>query len=44
MADKLNLGDTFPALALRIAGGGTLTVPDDLATPYAIIMFYRGHW
>ena len=25
-------------------GGGTLTVPDDITTPYAIVLFYRGHW
>jgi len=44
MADKLNLGDTLPILTLQIAGGGIRTVPTDLATPYAILLFYRGHW
>ena len=44
MAEKLNLGDTFPKLTLQIAGGGTRTLPDDLATPYGILLFYRGHW
>ncbi len=44
MADKLNLGDTFPALTLRFAGGKTQTVPADLATPYTVLLFYRGHW
>ena len=44
MADKLNLGDTFPSLTLTIAGGGALTLPVDLRTPYAILLFYRGHW
>lgn len=44
MADKLNLGETFPALSLKLAGGGVWTVPNDITTPYAILLFYRGHW
>jgi len=44
MTDKLNLGGTFPSLTLKIAGGGTISLPDDIATPYAIVLFYRGHW
>jgi peroxiredoxin len=44
MADKLNLGDTFPTLELKLAGGGVLTLPNDLTTPYTIVLFYRGHW
>lgn len=44
MAEKLNLLDAFPSLNLNIAGGGTVTLPDDIHTPYAIVLFYRGHW
>ena len=44
MADKLNLLDSFPSLTLHVAGGGTVTLPDDISTPYAIVLFYRGHW
>ena len=44
MADKLNLGETFPTLTLSLAGGGTRTLPTDLTTPYTIVLFYRGHW
>lgn len=44
VADKLNLLDTFPSLTLNVAGGGTVTLPDDISTPYAIVLFYRGHW
>ena len=44
MAEKLNLLDTFPATTLTLVGGGTVTLPDDIATPYAIVLFYRGHW
>ena len=44
MGDKLNLLDRFPRLTLELAGGGSLTLPDDLETPYAVVLFYRGHW
>ncbi len=44
MADKLNSGAALPALTLNIAGGGTLSLPTDLKTPYGILLFYRGHW
>ena len=44
MAEKLNGGDTFPELKLSIAGGGTVTLPNDIETPYALVLFYRGHW
>ncbi len=44
MAEKLNLLDTFPSITLSLAGGGTMSLPEDLTTPYAIVLFYRGHW
>jgi hypothetical protein len=44
VADKLNLLDSFPSLTLNVAGGGSVTLPDDISTPYAIVLFYRGHW
>lgn len=44
MTDKLVGGDTFPELTLEIAGKGTLTLPSDIDTPFAIVLFYRGHW
>ena len=44
MADKLTSGDTFPALSLDIVGGRRLNLPDDIETPLAIVLFYRGHW
>ena len=43
MADKLNAGDAFPSLALKLAGGGTAQVPDASAK-YQMVLFYRGHW
>ena len=44
MAEKLNLLDPFPQIALSLVGGETVTLPDDITTPYAIVLFYRGHW
>ena len=44
MAEKLNLLDTFPSITLSLVGGGTMSLPEDLTTPYAIVLFYRGHW
>ncbi len=43
MAEKLKLGDTFPELTLKV-GDGALTLPREITTPYAIVLFYRGHW
>jgi hypothetical protein len=44
MSDMLVPGDTFPQLKLNIAGGDGLTLPDDIDTDYAVVLFYRGHW
>ena len=29
---------------MKLVGGGTVTLPDDLATQYGVVLFYRGHW
>ena len=42
--DKLGPGDAFPELRLDIVGGDDLVLPRDIDTPYAIVLFYRGHW
>jgi hypothetical protein len=44
MADKLDTGDAFPKLRLKLVDGGTLEVPDGLNAKYKVILFYRGHW
>ncbi len=44
MANKLNTGDAFPKLALNLADGGKLELPDGLDAKYKVILFYRGHW
>ena len=42
--EKLTTGDDFPNLTLNLAGGGTLELPGDIDTRFAIVLFYRGHW
>lgn len=44
MSSKLNQGEQFPEIQLSIAGAGKLTIPTDIQTPYAFLLFYRGHW
>ncbi len=44
MAEKLNLLDAFPSMTLSLVGGDTVTLPDDIPTPYAVLLLYRGHW
>ena len=44
MARKLDAGDRFPDMTLTLTGGGAVSLPDDLASDYGVILFYRGHW
>jgi hypothetical protein len=36
--------DQFPDIELSIAGGGTISLPGDVAGNWAYILFYRGGW
>jgi peroxiredoxin len=40
----LNPGDTFPTITVPRAGGGSITLPDDLAGGFGVVLFYRGSW
>ncbi len=31
-------------MTFKLVGGGTITIPDDIRTRYAAVLFYRGHW
>jgi len=44
MANQLTGGDTFPNLTLNMADGSSVNLPDDIETPLAVVLFYRGHW
>ncbi len=40
----LRPGDTFPALAVSLPGGGRLQLPDAFGGQFGVILFYRGSW
>ena len=44
MAEKLQQGDRFPQLTLKLVGGGTIRIPDEAPSRYTAVLFYRGHW
>ena len=44
MASKLQQGDHFPSLTFKLVSAGTITLPDEMPTRYAAVLFYRGHW
>jgi hypothetical protein len=41
---RLHPGDTFPTISGAKVGGGTVTLPADLTTPYSVVLTYRAHW
>lgn len=40
----LNNGDTFPTLTLDAVGGGSVSLPGDLAGSFGVVLIYRGSW
>ncbi|MFZ2155029.1 MAG: peroxiredoxin family protein [Bradyrhizobium sp.] len=40
----LRNGDTFPSLTINAVGGGTISLPGDLAGAFGVILIYRGSW
>lgn len=41
---RLENGQTFPSLHLPRVGGGTVSLPDDLAGDFGVVLVYRGAW
>lgn len=41
---RLENDDRFPDLSLDLVGGGTLDLPEDLDSGWAVVLVYRGHW
>lgn len=41
---KLDAGEQLPSFSLKVGESGSISLPDDIKTDYAIILFYRGHW
>jgi peroxiredoxin len=44
MAEKLQQGDRFPSLTLKLISGKTIRIPEDMSSRYLALLFYRGHW
>lgn len=41
---RLEVGDPFPRMTASRVGGGEISLPDDVADGWAVLLFYRGHW
>jgi peroxiredoxin len=41
---RLHNGQPFPSLEVPAVGGGTISLPGDLAGSYGVILIYRGSW
>jgi peroxiredoxin len=41
---RLENSQTFPTLRLPRVGGGTISLPDDLAGDFGVVLVYRGAW
>lgn len=41
---RLQNQQPFPSLSLPAVGGGTISLPDELAGSYGIVLIYRGSW
>ena len=44
MGQKLQQGDRFPSITLRLTSGESVNMPGDMTGRYAALLFYRGHW
>ena len=44
MSERLTAGQLFPATAIALAEGGTMTLPDDMADGYKMFIIFRGSW
>lgn len=41
---RLHNGQRFPSLSVPAVGGGTISLPDDVAGSYGVVLIYRGSW
>lgn len=42
MGSKLNTGDVFPAMKLKMVDGSEVGVPGNSGAKYQVVLFYRG--
>jgi peroxiredoxin len=43
-APGLRNGEPFPSISVEPVGGGRITLPEDLAGYFGVVLFYRGSW
>lgn len=43
MTEKLQQGDRISRIELKLLDGETLILPDNAASRYTALLFYRGH-
>jgi peroxiredoxin len=41
---RLVNGERFPSLVVPAVGGGTISLPEDLAGSFGVVLIYRGSW
>jgi peroxiredoxin len=41
---RLENGLHFPTITATRVGGGEMTIPQDVAGKWTVLLFYRGHW
>ena len=41
---RLQNGQRFPTITAPTLAGAEITIPDDLAGKWGVLLFYRGHW
>ena len=44
MGEKLQQGDRFPPMTLKLLSGGTIKLPEEMPSRYLALLFYRGHF
>ena len=44
MSKKLQIGDQFPSITLNMINGKVNNIPEDINTPFAILIVFRGKW
>ena len=40
----IDTGGQLPGFELKVGESGSVSLPQDIETDYAVILFYRGHW
>lgn len=44
MGEKLQQGDRFPSVTLKLTTGESVRLPEQMPSRYVAVLFYRGHW